>query len=302
MNILLTGAGGFVGAYLVERLRHRHHVWTIERRGSPVVNRIGADLTQSDACVSAVRSALEGTSIDVLIHLAARTATPETAEDLSILLDNVRMTETAVRLVRDRKIRKLIAFSSASVYPNVTGTFDERSLVAPQHNSDCVYGLSKFCAEVLFESLLSRDCPVRTHLRVAQIWGDAMPANRLPPTMVRELREQGTVTVFGDGERTVNFVTLERLTDIVDECVTQDRPGTFNVSQYCVSVRDLANQVIACGGETGRLVSIPQGNRHQFRLGTVASGSPAAWCTAQAPPPWERDPFASSGEPQEVAS
>jgi nucleoside-diphosphate-sugar epimerase len=79
LRIVVTGASGFLGRMLVERLRRRHHVLALDRRAlgeSEMTEHPGVEWYQVDLCE---REAVEGTmaciaaggGAQVLIHLAA---------------------------------------------------------------------------------------------------------------------------------------------------------------------------------------------------------------------------------------
>lgn len=110
MNILVTGASGFLGQYAAaELLRRGHQVRALSRRPldwqHPALSQVEADLTQSD-----LSHALSG--IDAVVHLAAA----KTGDFLAQMASTVTATERLLQAMQQANITRLVGISSFSVY------------------------------------------------------------------------------------------------------------------------------------------------------------------------------------------
>lgn len=288
MNILVTGASGFIGRRLCRRLGESHYICGTGRSKRQVVgctDFVTADLAADreagpgrgdpdagapDASHGGDRTIAEKIprDIDTVVHLAARLAGPGEEADLAVLEDNVRMARAVVRLTRQLGARHLLHFSTMAVYPNQSGEYDEESRIWPAANTECLYGLSKFASENVLSRFAGEGVTV-THLRVAQVRGEGMREDRVIPMMLRELEEHNRITVFGNGERVSNFIRVERLTEIALRMLEHPVPGVFNVGGEHVSYHELAKGLIAAHGDANSTLRLrEEGSRARFRLNT----------------------------------
>jgi nucleoside-diphosphate-sugar epimerase len=263
MKILLTGANGFVGNKVRELLSKDHEVISLVRRPGLPEGEILLDLSDEAAVARAIEQKMIP-DCGVVIHLASVTATPDSIHDLSILFRNATIAKSTALIARQINAAKLIHVSSMAVYPQTDGLFSEDARVDPSVNNDCIYGLSKFNAEVLLNFFLQRSNIQISHLRMAIVYGEGMPDSRIIPVMRKELEEAHTITVFGDGERLINQIEVNKAARVIRVFAEEDHPGTFNIGDECLSMEALAIS-INVGGK-GRIVKKPEGKKTRFVL------------------------------------
>ncbi|MBI2944214.1 MAG: NAD-dependent epimerase/dehydratase family protein [Candidatus Wallbacteria bacterium] len=113
MKALVTGGGGFLGRFIVERLRAQNDDVTVLARGSyPDLERLGVRCARGDiADRAAVRKACEGR--DTVFHVAARVGFAGSREDF--WASNVAGTDNVLEACREAGVRKLVFTSSPSV-------------------------------------------------------------------------------------------------------------------------------------------------------------------------------------------
>lgn len=117
MNILITGATGFIGSHLCERLHEQNFV----------VHAVGNKGRISPKCTQFYQLNLDGipwnmlpSKIDVCIHQAANNFTQD-ADVANMIQSNViSPSNMFYRLFEERKCRQFIYASSASVYGNAS--------------------------------------------------------------------------------------------------------------------------------------------------------------------------------------
>lgn len=110
MNILVTGASGFLGRYGVAELLRRDHQVRALSRGKlpwqhPALTQVEADLNQSN-----LAEALSG--IDAVVHLAAA----KTGDFQAQISSTVTATERLMQAMQAASVTRLVAISSFSVY------------------------------------------------------------------------------------------------------------------------------------------------------------------------------------------
>lgn len=268
MNILITGAGGFIGTHLYNHMKSAHCITRIFSPSQPAgkQNSYSVDLTKNNKVETLIQE-LSKTKYDCVIHLASKMASKNNIEKMSIFKMNVDMIENMVFLIKRLKPEVVIHFSSMATYANVSGLFSETSLPMPQNNQDCLYGLSKFASEVILDFLL-RDGDIRiVHLRVAQVYGEGMRQDRIIPVMRKELDEKNTITVYGNGERQSCFIRIDKLLESVDYFVQNKVDGVYNVGHKNLSYVDLAENIVKkFGNKESTIIKKAHGNKKKFNL------------------------------------
>ena len=207
MKILVTGGSGYLGTYLKQELRKRgNRVFSLSRSSGHHIDDLACDLTNMSE-IDDICKKLSGEKFAVAVHLASKLMS-ETLSQSDIFNHNLEISQGFIRLARLLMPSKVINASSTAVYPEISGTFDEESLIKPSVNSDALYGLSKFVAENLIQYNLKSRNTQCIHLRIGQVYGDQMPDDRIIPVLRRELQKNSRMTLFGNGKRIIPFVNI----------------------------------------------------------------------------------------------
>ena len=274
MRVLITGSNGFIGKNLREDLSKDHEVFGILHSKENVINKkldIQADLKvlKDINKIVTILGARDINSVDVIVHTASEVAVREKLENKEILHSNNELTFNLVRLSSILSPSLFINLSSMSVYPYIDGTFSEESFCLPSKNDDFLYGLSKLNAEMVFQYFLPKlNCRL-LNLRISQVYGKGMRKDRIIPAMLEELNKKNSITVFGNGVRTTNFIHVLDVVKAIKHFLESDLSGTFNIGKYNISLLDLANKLIEKKGDKeSRIIKIQDGKTENFILDT----------------------------------
>jgi 2-alkyl-3-oxoalkanoate reductase len=151
MNILITGAAGFIGnALLSEVLKRGHKVTALVRSSVPEQWRDKADLEILRLDLRQLQPAsLEGTAIDVILHLAAATAGGAEEQYENTVIG----TRNLLNAARQAGIRRVVGVSSIAVLDYLSvrpmSIIDER-VVVPVGKRIGAYASAKLQQESLF--------------------------------------------------------------------------------------------------------------------------------------------------------
>ncbi|MHC4230779.1 MAG: GDP-mannose 4,6-dehydratase [Planctomycetota bacterium] len=239
MKVLITGAAGFIGSHLCERLLAEGHALVgidnfddfydpqVKRRNISDCLKVGNfQLIEADIRDSAAMDDAIGRGIDAIVHLAAKAGVrPSIAQPLLYADVNINGTMVLLEGAAKHNVDKFIFASSSSVYGN-----NEKVPFSEEDNVDfpiSPYAATKKAGELICHSYhhLCR-MPV-TCLRFFTVYG---PRQR-PDLAIHKfasLIEQGNpIPVYGDGSMMRDFTYID---DIIDGTVAAiDKCEGFNI-------------------------------------------------------------------------
>lgn len=269
MNILITGGTGFLGTSLVEALRKKNfRVYSLSRSPGKHVDDLSCNLRDLSK-VDNVSKDLSRKNIEIIIHLAS-VVMKDSNNQYEVFEKNIEISKGLIRLIELLSPSKVINASSTAVYPEISGTFDERSQIAPAYNSDALYGLSKFVTENLIYFNIKNTETVCVHLRIGQIYGDMMSKERIIPVLRKELLENSRMTIYGSGVRVIPLVKISFLVDVIEKFIKGDlKSDIFNVVSENSSLIDIAKRIAQEEGiSKPEIVLIPNGKKSKFKIST----------------------------------
>ena len=253
---VVTGGGGFIGAYLVRRLVAEG--WDVvcldnmlrgdEGRIADVADRVTlarADVRDADAVAEACRGA------EVVFHLAAINGTENFYTRPELVLDvGLRGALAVVEACRRAGVPDLVVASSAEVYqrPAVVPTDETVALMLPDSlNPRYSYGGSKIVSELIAFNYGQDHFRKVQVFRPHNVYGPDMGWKHVIPQFVLralEARDRGDrrFPIQSDGHETRAFAYVD---DVVDGILAMYRQGghreIYHIgNDHEVSVRDLA--------------------------------------------------------------
>lgn len=265
MKFLITGAAGFLGSALANRLAAEgHSVLGMDdcSTGDPGVLSASVRFIRGDVNDRPKLWTLLQ-DVDCVYHLAARVIVPE-----SVLYPreynqvNVSGTVTLMEAMRDVGVRRVVFISSGAVYGNQPVQPVMEDFVP---NPRSPYAVSKLAAEYYIKTIGSLWNIETVCLRVFNAYG---PGQHLPPvhspvipSFLHQAWENGTIVIHGDGNQTRDFVYLDDVVNAMQAASTA--PGidhlTINVGSGTeISMRDLARQVIEVTGGHPEVIYNPR--------------------------------------------
>jgi len=206
MHFLITGAAGFLGSALANRLvKENHTVRGLDdlSTGDPAALSSEVHFTRGDVNDRPkLWTLLQG--VDCVYHLAARVLVPE-----SLLYPreynqvNVGGTVTLMEAMRDVGVRRVIFISSGAIYgERLDQPISETATPAPRSP----YAVSKLAAEYYVRTIAALWGMESVCLRVFNAYG---PGQHLPPVhapvipnFLRQASSNGTLVVHGSGLQT----------------------------------------------------------------------------------------------------
>lgn len=240
MTVLVTGASGFIGNRLVQKLLTEEvEVIGISRKKitfeKPRFKFLSLDLADEKALRKIPRK------IDVIFHNAAYIP-PDTNEKYfgKCFSGNVMTTANIVKFTNTNQIKQLIVSSSISVYGIVTiGKINESYTVQPT----TFYGFSKKIAEDVVSGQLKNTIPY-TILRYSSVYGPCMKQKTVVTQFIKQIKRGENITIWGSGERTQDFVYIDDVVNANIKASVKKSKGLYLIGSGTeTSLKDLAETI-----------------------------------------------------------
>lgn len=258
-SVLVTGATGFVGRPLCEKLLKtfglvRGSVWIAE---PATCLPAGVQLAPIEAIGPATDWSEALTGIDTVVHLAARVhVMDDTSEDPleAYRQVNVSGTENLARQSVANGVRRLVFISSVKVHGEESDvTYTEENALSPQDP----YGVSKLEAEVALKRIAKNTGLEVVIIRPPLVYGPGVKANflRLLGTV-----ERGIPLPLASIDNRRSLVYLGNLIDAISLCATHPKAAgqAFLVSDGDdVSIPDLIRRLASALERPARLLPCP---------------------------------------------
>lgn len=265
-KVLVTGAAGFIGSHLAERLvalgantRAFVHYnssgswgWLDHSLVRDQIEVVLGDVRDRESIDVAMKK------VDVVFHLAALIAIPYSYDaPLSYVRTNVEGTLNVLQSARSQGVGKIVHTSTSEVY----GT--ARSVpISEEHplQGQSPYSASKIGADKIAESFhLSFDLPVVT-VRPFNTYGPRQSARAVIPTIVTQALSQPEIRLGNlDPTRDLNFVT-DTVEGFIKAAESNNAVGeVINLGTGCeISIGALAQTILETMGKKIPVVSESQ--------------------------------------------
>jgi UDP-glucose 4-epimerase len=273
MNFLITGAAGFLGAALSNRLAWEgQQVRGLDDLSTGDASTLSPDVLFTRGDVNdrpKLWTLLQ--DVDCVYHLAARVSVPESVmypREYNAV--NVGGTVSLMEAMRDVGVRRVVFISSGAVYGDQQVQPLKESAI-PDPRSP--YAVSKLSAEYYIRTIGGLWGIETVSLRVFNAYGPGqrLSASNPPviPNFLRQATHNGTIVVHGKGTQTRDYVHVD---DVVDAMVAASTaPGINNQvinvgSGVETNIHELVRLILEITNSTAELMDNPRGTPGVSRM------------------------------------
>lgn len=231
MNILMTGANGFIGQHLSVELSSAHNI--------------------RELSFSTYESEELG-EIDVVVHLAALVHQMKGAPEEDYFRINTEKTIVLAKRAKESGVKHFIFMSTVKVYGEKTSSkpFNENSSCYPED----AYGQSKLSAEKILRDMEDANFTVSI-VRSPLVYGEDVKANMLN---LMKLINKVPILPFGGIFNKRSLVYVDNLVAMIQEIIIQQKSGIFLASdKQPVSTTQLVEMLVDAMGKKRMLISLP---------------------------------------------
>jgi len=257
MKFLVTGAAGFIGSTVIDRLLQKGHSvvgvdnFSTGRREfltaaltSKQFRMAELDLLKPEALLAVVTE-----DIDWVIHLAAnadvRDGLKHPRKDLE---QNTIVTSNVLEAMRAKKIKRMAFSSTGSVYGEAATIPTPENCPFPVQTS--LYGASKLAAEGMMAAYAEGYGMQSVVFRFVSILGERYTHGHVYD-FVKQLKEHpDRLTILGDGKQRKSYLYTQDCVDAIERIVTAPFKAGFDVFNLGTDEYVTVNESVAVICET----------------------------------------------------
>jgi len=252
MKVAVTGGAGYIGSTLVKRLFEEgnevvsvdnlmkgDYQYLKELEADPNLELVVGDIRDANLLDEIFKGAESVAHLAALPGLILCREQPEEAVSV-----NIFGTHQVLEAARRLDIKKVVFCSSAAVYGTpVTMPVDEEHPLNPLN----LYGVTKLAGEKLMESYHENYGIETINLRFGNVFGLGLYTHWVTviPKFVRQGLEGKSLTIYGDGQSSRDFVHVEDIVQAITLALRKKGMGgeAFNVGGETLKIGLLAEVV-----------------------------------------------------------
>lgn len=236
MKVLVTGAAGFIGSSLTDRLLAEgasvtgfdcfNDFYPLDRKEKNLAaalknsrfQLVRADLNESGA----LDAVFDQNRFDTVVHLAARAGVrPSLADPSAYCRDNISATVALLDAMRRHNVRKLVFASSSSVYGNRSETLFSEDLDVTRPISP--YAATKSACEQLCYTWHRLYKMSIVMLRFFTVYGPRQRPDLAIAKFCRKILNREPIPVYGDGKTMRDYTFIDDILDGVAAAISYDQ-------------------------------------------------------------------------------
>jgi len=258
-RILVTGGAGFLGSFVVEKLRKKDYKNIFIPRSKDY------DLTQMDA----VKKVYKDSKPHIVIHLAAKVGGigANKANPAKFLYENLIMGLQMMEQARIFGVEKFVNIGTVCSYPKYTPLpFKEEDLWnGYPEETNAPYGLAKKMLIVQGQAYYKQYGFNVISLILANLYGPRdnfdLETSHVIPALIRKCVEavrenKKEIVVWGTGKATREFLYVEDASEAIILALEKyNKPDPVNIGTGCeISIKDLVKLIAKLTGFKGRII------------------------------------------------
>lgn len=227
MNVLLTGATGFLGSHVADRLLEKgHSLLCLKRPSSRLSNCTAFEYQVKWTEHDWINQAIEFVP-DVIVHTAWSGVDTSGRDNWDVQLFNIDLAMRLVTVAQAVSVKKIIALGSQAEYGTLSSVVTEEHPLCPT----TAYGCVKLAVLRLLRTFAELHGVNWYWLRVFSIFGERESPTWLIPSTIKKMLAGETEIDFSPGEQKYAYLYVKDFANALVSVVEQNgSSGIYNLS------------------------------------------------------------------------
>ena len=255
MEIILTGASGFIGSNIVDFFIKKKILFSVITSNNNSKKKLKKKFKNKINFFNKINPKKKY----ILLHCASPNDITSNKNFKKSCNGNLLYTYKIVNKIKNSNLKKIIYLSTAQVYGlNLKKNVTEKTPLMPKNN----YGLfHKFTEDLIFclKSQFNLKCKIII-LRISNVLG--MPKiysknifRLLPQDICKNLKKNNKALMKSSGKQYRNFITITNLLEIIYKIINKNiNTGIYNIGGKNMSVISLVNKIIDIYNNKSKLI------------------------------------------------
>ena len=228
-KVLVTGATGFLGSYVLKELKGKYDIISVGRNEDKLIGmkKENNELECIRADLSDIKAVSEFPKADIVVHSAALSTVWGARKEF--VRNNITATENIVKYCKEKKVKKLVYISTPSVYTAKKDRLNVRESEFDRDNKLNHYIETKIAAEKIVLDAESSDLEVSV-IRPKGLIG--IGDTSILPRIIEANRKIGIPVFKGNEDILADMTSVENVAYSVLLCMEKDGISgeVFNIS------------------------------------------------------------------------
>ena len=264
-NILITGANGLLGRYLVEVLSQKYKVFALVRNKKKLHFKLNKNISVLEMNLGKINLKILPSKIYAIYYLAQSNQYKQFPKGVNDMISiNVYAPNILAKWAIKNKVKKFIYASSGGVYGGSKYPLKEFFRVHPDKNLG-FYLNSKISAEILLKNYLNKFMSTII-VRPFFVYGPGQKKDRLFPQLISNIKKNKKITIDGKNGIKLNPIYATDAAKALANILNVKNILTINIAgDQTLTLRELLFMI---GHQLGKKPVI--NNNKYFKNGLVA--------------------------------
>ena len=214
-NILITGAAGFIGRQLYEKIKSKNNVYCVDDLSVKPVIKPQAKLIKKK--VQQISSDfLKKRNIDTVIHLAAKKNVHTSFYKINDPVENFDMTFKLLNQCNKASIKKIYVASTCEIFGFQNKKLSENEVFDPFSP----YAVTKVASEYLLNVYRKMNSKMKiTSLIFFNTYGPTEGVDAVIPNFVKNAIKKNKIVIEGSGQQARDFTYIEDTINVLEKII-----------------------------------------------------------------------------------
>lgn len=243
-RILITGATGFLGSHIAEKLiSSEQSVIALKRSTSQLLN--CEEFSEKITWVNIDEGGWENVVMElaptIFIHCAWQGVSAGDRNDITVQIRNLQFISQLLELGKACNITQFIGLGSQAEYGLFTGKVDESYPTNPNNS----YGITKVLASKLIEQYCSVEGIQWQWLRLFSFFGEREDESWFIPTVIKKIKNKETLDMT-PGMQKYGYMYVRDFSRIIESLLTKEvQSGVYNISSaFSYTLKSVVESII----------------------------------------------------------